>query len=75
MRALDCNKAFDCYPILWVWHDKSRVVWSIKLLQKVAMKFMVVKLIDIHRPGEIDESLNFDMFNLKVEGFKLQIPS
>ena len=47
------------------------MIWSIKLLQKVAMKFMVVKLIDIHRPGEVEESLNFDMFNLKVEGYKL----
>ena len=73
MRAFNVNKNLDCQPILWVFQAKERIKWAVKLKQKVAAKYMVVKLIDIHRPGNGEDSLNFDMFSLEVEGLTLQI--
>jgi len=74
MNALDVNK-LDCYPILWVWQAQERIRWPIELDQRVVCKYLAIKLIDIHRPQNEVDSLNFDMFPLEVEGFALKIPT
>lgn len=52
-RALG-NTKLDCYPVLWVNQMKEKVKWPINFKQRIACKYLAVKLLDIHR-GEIDD--------------------
>jgi hypothetical protein len=42
------------------------------LYQRIACKYIVIKLIDRHHCQ--DEDANIDMFPLAIDGLKLQIP-
>jgi hypothetical protein len=61
-RALNL-KSMDCYPLLWCYQDLSSVKWNVQFDQRVACKYIVVKLIDRHDNYNNPET-NIDMFPL-----------
>ncbi len=72
IKALE--KAFgvaklDCFPILWVISNPSKTEWSVQFQQRIACRFMVMKLIDSHKHSENDN--NIDMYNLTLNGYNL----
>ena len=71
-RALDIDK-LDCYPVVWCQQDQKQIKWSINFAQRIACKYLVVKLIDRHTPTNAHDC-NIDMFPLSLEGNTLQIP-
>jgi hypothetical protein len=66
-RALNL-KSMDCYPLLWCYQDLSSVKWNVQFDQRVACKYIVVKLIDRHESYGTTET-NIDMFPLALEGY------
>ncbi len=40
------GKNYDCLPILWVFSSPSYCTWRVKFEQRIACKYMVLKLID-----------------------------
>lgn len=61
-------KNMDCYPLMWCFQDLSSVKWNVKFDQRVACKYIVIKLIDRHDEfNNIDT--NIDMFPLALEGY------
>ena len=70
--ALGINK-LDCCPVLWVWQAKEKVKWTVPLKQKIACKYLLVKMIDIFSQEVVNK--NVDMFALEVAGLTLDIPN
>jgi hypothetical protein len=58
----------DCYPLIWCFQDLEQVKWNVKFDQRVACKYIVVKLIDRHTPSNATDC-NIDMFPLTLEGY------
>lgn len=71
-RALGL-KGLDCYPILWCFQDLASVKWNVQFEQRIACKYIVIKLIDRHESFNQAET-NIDMFPLALEGYSLKIP-
>ncbi|CDW85600.1 UNKNOWN [Stylonychia lemnae] len=65
-------KKLDCYPLLFVASFPSKTEYSVKFKQKIAAKYLVLKLIDSYKHNLNDN--NIDMYNLTLNGIKLQIP-
>lgn len=63
----------DCYPILYVTSTPSQTEWAHKFKQKIAAKYMVIKMIDSVKKETTDN--NIDMYNLTLNGYALNIPS
>lgn len=63
----------DCYPVLWVKSINSATEWKHEFKQKIAAKYMVIKLIDSYKNNLNDN--NIDMYNLPLSGYTLNIPS
>lgn len=72
LKALQVSR-MDCYPILWVVSNLSKTEWKIKFRQRIACKYLVIKLIDSHKSNLSDN--NIDMYNLTLNGYQLNIPS
>lgn len=47
-RALNLNK-LDCYPILWCFQDLTSIKWNVKFEQRIACKYIVIKLMASHK--------------------------
>lgn len=71
-KVIGCKK-LDCFPIMWVVSTPSKTEWTIKFQQRLACKYLVLKLIDSHKNNLNDN--NIDMYNLTLNGFTLKIPS
>ena len=71
-RALKIRKDFDCLPVLWVFSTPSFINWRVKFEQRLACKFMVLKLIDSIKNSTYDN--NMDMYNLGLYGHTLKLP-
>ena len=66
-RALNLTK-LDCYPIVWCWQESQfSSKWNIRFEQRIACKYLVIRLIDRHQQHSYDA--NFDMFPLALEGY------
>jgi hypothetical protein len=63
----------DCFPVLVVFSFASKTEWTVKLKQRVAAKYLVIKLIDSYKNSASDN--NIDMYNLTLNGYTLSIPS
>lgn len=63
----------DCIPILWVHSVPSYTVWKVKLEQRFACKYIVMKLIDSQKNSTYDN--NIDMYNLALYGHTMKMPS
>ena len=63
----------DCYPLLWCQQEKLSQIWEIIFKQKIAAKYVVIKLIS-RAPGSSSYDANLDMFPLHFHGIKLPIP-
>ena len=50
-KALGLTK-LDCYPVLWVFQALETVKWKITFQQRIACKYLVLKLIDMHHKEE-----------------------
>ena len=61
----------DCFPILWVISNPSKAELNIKFIQRIACKYLVVKLIDSHKTSASDN--NIDMYNMTLNGFNLYL--
>jgi len=70
-RALGVTK-LDCFPVIWCQQDLQSIMWNVQLDQRIACKYIVVKLIDRH---STNPNTNIDMFPLSIDGYKLKIPS
>eukprot|EP00347_Sterkiella_histriomuscorum_P004146 403361578 len=70
-QKLKLNK-FDCFPLLFVISNPSPTEYTVQFKQKIAAKYMVLQLIDSHKNNLSDN--NIDMYNLTLNGYKLQIP-
>ena len=66
MKALQVPR-LDCYPVLWVLSNQSKTEWKINFKQRIACKYLVIKLIDSHK-GNIKDN-NIDMYNLTLNGY------
>jgi len=71
-KALKLKK-LDCLPILWVQSVPSYTQWTVSFQQRLACKFMVVKLLDSVKNSASDN--NIDMYNLTLNGYTMSIPS
>jgi hypothetical protein len=63
----------DCYPVLWVQSVPSATPYTVTFKQKVAARFLVLKLIDSIKNSAADN--NIDMYNLILHGYTLSIPT
>ena len=55
-------KKLDCLPVLWVFSTPSYTKWSVRFEQRLACKYIVMKLIDSVKNSSYDN--NIDMYNL-----------
>ena len=72
MKSLKVSK-LDCFPVLWVISNPSKTEWTVRFKQRIACKYLVIKLIDSHKNNMNDN--NIDMYNLTLNGYQLKIPS
>ena len=72
MEIVKSRKYLDCLPILWVFSVPSHCTWTVKFQQRIACKFMVLKLIDSYKNSLQDN--NIDMYNLALRGQVLKLP-
>jgi hypothetical protein len=64
---------FDCYPLFWCQQEKISLKWAIRLKQRVACKYLVIKLLS-RAPGSSAYDANLDMYPLEFHGYKMPIP-
>ena len=65
-------KKLDCLPILWVYSTPSYTKWSVRFEQRLACKYIVMKLIDSQKNSTYDN--NIDMYNLALHGYTIKMP-
>jgi hypothetical protein len=63
----------DCFPVLMVFSAATKTELSVVLKQRIAAKYLVIKLIDSYKNNINDN--NIDMYNLTLNGYTLNIPT
>ena len=63
----------DCFPVLIVFSAAIKTDWTVRLKQRIAAKYLVIKLIDSFKNNANDN--NIDMYNLTLNGYTLFIPT
>ena len=63
----------DCFPVLMVFSHGTKCEWKAQLKQRIAAKYLVIKLIDSYKTNITDN--NIDMYNLTLNGYTLNLPT
>ncbi len=61
----------DCFPVLMVFSHATKCEWKVQLKQRIAAKYLVIKLIDSYKNNPNDN--NIDMYNLTLNGYTLNL--
>lgn len=73
----------DCFPLTWGFQEYRDQTYVHSFSQRVACKYIAVKLIDRHPYQDLPDldsdgalsDCNIDMFQLALQGYKMLIPT